>query len=83
MLTLAALLFSSAHAETSEEPRRQFYVGSSLFMLFNLLPNPPSFFQLNLGWRPTVRDSVSLEAITRTIEEQLAAKGAAPFGNEA
>jgi hypothetical protein len=83
MLTLAALLFSSAHGETSEEPRRQFYVGSSLFMLFNLLPNPPSFFQLNLGWRPTVRDSVSLEAITWTYQAPLGIQWGPSYGDPA
>src|SRR5688500_15706526 len=29
----------------------QHFVGSSLFVLANLLPNPPSFTQVHAGWR--------------------------------
>jgi hypothetical protein len=46
---------------------RKFYVGSSLFMLGNFIPddpNPPDFVQLNFGYRITPKNVVSLEAKT-------------------
>lgn len=50
---------------------RRHFVGSSAFMLFNVLPDPPSFFQLNYGRWVTKRDIVSLEAITWTYHAPL------------
>ena len=45
---------------------RRFFVGSTLFVLSNLIPqaNAPDFGQLNLGFRPNARNSVSLELKT-------------------
>ncbi len=46
---------------------RKFYVGSSLFMLGNLIPddpNAPDFVQLNFGYRITPKDVISIEAKT-------------------
>ena len=41
------------------------FVGSTLFLLGNLDPvNPPGFAQLNLGYRITGKDVISLELIT-------------------
>lgn len=66
-----------------EEDRRRFFVGTSLFMAFNLLPEPPSFFQLNVGWRPTERDALSLEAITWTYHAPLGIQWGPKFGDPA
>jgi hypothetical protein len=45
---------------------RRHSVGSSLFMLYNLAPiaDTPSFYQLNYNFRASLKDVVSLEAIT-------------------
>ncbi|MEM0995185.1 MAG: hypothetical protein AAGI49_19295, partial [Bacteroidota bacterium] len=42
------------------------FVGSTLFVLYNLVPddNPPDFAQLNFGYRLTDRDVISLELKT-------------------
>lgn len=63
---LAAVLCSlsvTAHAET---PQGRTYVGTSLFVLANLVPDdyPPVFYQLNAGYRLTPHDTLSVEAIT-------------------
>jgi hypothetical protein len=58
--------------EPSKDPRatrapfRRHSIGSSLFMLYNLIPieESPSFFQLNYNYRATEKDVFSLEAIT-------------------
>ncbi|WP_089684743.1 hypothetical protein [Catalinimonas alkaloidigena] len=68
-LLLGLLWSTQAQAQTSgtDAPYRRFFVGSSLFMLGNFIPddpNPPHFVQLNVGYRLTPRDVVSLEAIT-------------------
>lgn len=65
-LTLAAL-FAKAQTPPADSTYRRFFVGSSLFMLANLNtsdPNRPDFVQLNVGYRITPKDVVSLEAIT-------------------
>jgi hypothetical protein len=52
---------------TDSVPTPRFWIGSSAFMLFNLIPvenNPPHFAQLNLGLRLSPRDAVSLELNT-------------------
>lgn len=46
---------------------RSFFVGSTLFMLGNFIPddpNAPDFVQLNFGYRLTPKDVVSIEANT-------------------
>ena len=59
---LLASLLSAAHAA----PPSAHFVSSSLFMAFNLLPNPPQFYQLSYGRRLTDRDTLLIEAITWT-----------------
>lgn len=46
----------------------KFFVGSTLFVLANLVPddNSPDFVQLNLGYRLSPRDALSLELKTWT-----------------
>jgi hypothetical protein len=44
---------------------KKFFVGSTLFLLGNIdKTNPPGFAQLNLGYRITRKDVISLELIT-------------------
>ncbi len=47
-----------------DSSNHSWFAGSSVFMLGNLLPNPPSFYQLNIGYRITPKDVISIEAIT-------------------
>ncbi len=58
---------TQAGAQQGQLPgERRYFVGSSVFVAANLLPNdePPAFFQINIGYRVTPKDVVSLEAIT-------------------
>ncbi len=77
VVVVAALLVCSFHASTARadsttvlggprEGGRRFYLGSSVFMLANLVPDdhPPWFFQLNGGYRLTPKDTLSIEAMT-------------------
>jgi hypothetical protein len=50
---------------------RRHFIGSSLFVLANFLPDPPSFYQLNYGYRLTPEDVISIEAITWTYHAPL------------
>jgi len=49
-----------------DSTNKKFFVGSSLFVLANFIPdnNPPDFVQLNLGYRLTGKDIVSIELKT-------------------
>lgn len=66
---LAIVLASSSQANAQyagvDSTYKKCFVGSTLFLLGNLSPvNPPGFAQLNLGYRITGKDVVSLELIT-------------------
>ncbi|GHB88259.1 hypothetical protein [Persicitalea jodogahamensis] len=71
-LLLLSMLFATgltdAHSQTQPQDStyRKFYVGSTFFVLVNLVPvnNPPDFAQLNFGYRITPKDVVSVEAKT-------------------
>lgn len=59
---------SQSRAQPYVEPDSDpaLFVGTSAFMLYNLLPDdePPAFAQLNFGIRLTPTDTLSLEAVT-------------------
>jgi hypothetical protein len=48
-----------------------YFVSSSLFMLFNLFLEEPSFYQLNGGWRIDPDNALIVEAITWRYSEPL------------
>jgi hypothetical protein len=60
-----------AQSKKQDANYRRQYIGSSLFLLANCLPDPPSFYQINYGYRLTRKDVVSLEAITWTYDAPL------------
>lgn len=65
VLILASSLQVNAQYAKQDSTYERYFVGSSLFLLGNLAPtNPPGFAQLNLGYRITGRDVISLELIT-------------------
>jgi len=60
-------MIGSVQAQSEEENPlyKKYYVGSSAFMLGNLIPtNRPDFVQLNFGYRITPKNVVSIEAKT-------------------
>ena len=50
---------------------RRHFIGSSLFVLANFFPDPPSFYQLNYGYRFTPQHAIIIEAITWTYNAPL------------
>ncbi len=70
----------SAEPDTSN---RRCFIGSSLFMLANVvLDDPPSFYQLNIGYWLTRRDVISLEVITWRYTHPLGIPYGKSFGAE-
>lgn len=63
--------------------RYRHYLGSSAFMLGNLLPESPSFYQLNGGYWLTKKDVIGLEAITWRYWAPLGIPYGDDYGNEA
>ncbi|RIW13410.1 hypothetical protein D0X99_16705 [Algoriphagus lacus] len=64
-LLLAFSFQVSAQYSKQDTTYKKLFVGSTLFLLGNFSPtNPPGFAQLNLGYRITGRDVISLELIT-------------------
>ncbi len=59
-------LSSILYGQTSEiSAHKKYFVGSTFFMLGNLVPqNKPDFLQLNLGYRLTRNDAISVEIKT-------------------
>lgn len=63
IVLMASTLQVEAQYAKQDTTYRRFFVGSTLFMLANLAPdnNPPDMVYLNLGYRITGKDVVSLE----------------------
>jgi hypothetical protein len=65
VLFLTSSLQLKAQYARTDSSYKKCFVGSTLFLLGNFSPvNPPGFAQLNLGYRITGKDVVSLELIT-------------------
>lgn len=66
ILLLATPLSVRAQYTSQDSTYKKHFVGSTLFMLANLLPdnNPPKMAYLNVGYRVTGRDVISLELKT-------------------
>lgn len=67
LLLLIAVTAARSTAQTVESDSGRRFIGSSAFVLANLVPNqdnPPDFLQLNFGYWLTGRDVLSLEAVT-------------------
>jgi len=60
-----------AQSGKQDSTYRRHFIGSSFFVLANFLPDPPSFYQLNYGYRLTPKDVISIEAITWTYHAPL------------
>lgn len=64
-LVVAGTLPLTAQYDRQDSDYKKCFIGSSLFVLGNLAPrNKPDFVQLNLGYRLTHQDVVSLELKT-------------------
>lgn len=66
LLVFASQNLTAQYADTDTTYKRWF-VGSSAFVLVSLIPdqkNPPQFFQLNVGYRLTNKDIITLEPKT-------------------
>jgi hypothetical protein len=57
--------------EKKDSTLRRHWVGSSLLVLADLLPDSPSFYQLNYGYMVTKKDAIIAEAITWKYSEPL------------
>jgi len=78
---MASTLQLKAQYDKQDTTYKRWFVGSSMFLLGNLAPvNPPDFGQLNLGYRITGKDVISLELITWKSAWPL---GINPFYNKA
>lgn len=72
-MTLMAICLLAIHinAQNSKGPEHRYFIGSTFFILANILSNPPHYYQLNLGYRISTKDEVSLEMITWTYDGPL------------
>ena len=80
ILLFASISFSSYGQYTAKDTNAgKFFIGSTLAILGNFLPeNKPDFVQLNLGYRITSKDVVSLELKTWKYAWPL---GTPPYGD--
>ncbi len=65
-LAVPADAVGKAPHATQDSAQRKYFVGSTLFMLANVVPdnNPPNLVYLNVGYRVTKMDIISLELKT-------------------
>lgn len=82
-LVLACSLQMNAQYAEQDSTYKKYFIGSTLFLLGNFIPddpNPPGFIQLNLGYRISGKDVISLELKTWKYAWPL---GINPFYNSA
>jgi hypothetical protein len=84
MLTACCSVFAQQQNKEQNKDSLQYqcFVGSSFFVLANLFPDPPEYYQLNVGYRITQKDVISLEAITWTYQGPLGRPYGPDFDNE-
>lgn len=60
---MASTLQVKAQYARQDTTYRKYFIGSTLFMIANVIPdnNPPEMIYLNLGYRITGKDAISLE----------------------
>lgn len=64
VIMMSTLQLKAQYAKT-DSTYKKWFVGSTLFLLGNLAPvNPPDFVQLNIGYRITGKDVITLEPKT-------------------
>jgi hypothetical protein len=62
---MSSIIQLKAQYAEQDSTYKRWFVGSTMFLLGNLAAtNPPEFVQLNLGYRITGKDVISLELIT-------------------
>ncbi len=64
ILLMASVVQLRAQDAKQDSTYRKWFIGSSLFMLGNLIPddpNPPEYVQINIGYRITPKDVLSLD----------------------
>lgn len=63
ILMIASTLQVKAQYSKQDSTYRRYFIGSTLFMIANVVPdnNPPEMIYLNLGYRVTGKDVISLE----------------------
>ena len=65
VLMMAGTLHLKAQYSKTDSTYKRCFIGSTMFLLGNLAStNPPGFAQLNLGYRITGKDVISVELIT-------------------
>ena len=80
VIVLASSLQVNAQYYKQDSTYDRWFVGSTLFLLGNLdRVNPPDFVQLNIGYRITGKDVISIELITWKYDMPL---GINPFYNK-
>ena len=65
LLMVCATSFSSIFCQSDNHgDEYKHFIGSTFFMIANVFPNPPHYYQINYGYRLSPKDVVSVEAIT-------------------
>jgi hypothetical protein len=80
--TLITSLTVFADSTNTNENYKKHFIGSTAFILANLTPDSPNYYQLNYGYRITPKDVVSIEAITWEYKGPLGRPYGKDFDNE-
>lgn len=82
IMALWPFLAKTAQAQHVDPDTRRHFIGSTLFVLANLAPDPPRYYQLNYGYQITPKDVISVEAITWTYKGPLGRPYGPDYDNE-
>lgn len=67
IILLSSIVVSNSYGQLKYTAEKKCFVGSTLFLLGNFIPNdpnPPGFMQLNFGYRINPKNTVSIEMKT-------------------
>lgn len=74
--------FVSSKNEKLNSEDRKYFIGSSMFMLGNLFPDPPSYYRLDFGYRITSKDAIIIQPLTWKYPAPLGIPYGASFGDK-
>ncbi len=70
-------IYVGANETKSQEVNKRFFVGSSFFMLGNLMEDSPKYYRIDFGYRITSKDAIIIQPLTWAYHAPLGI----PFGD--
>lgn len=81
LILVLSLTMANGQTVKQDSINKKHFIGSSFFVLANFFPEPPSYYQINYGYRLNSKNVISVEAITWTYNAPLGIPYGSSFEN--